>query len=220
MKVFTWNTQGNFQQGTKWEDVLNLMVQCDVGLIQEGGGDASGGEVNLGHLFAVKGAAPGALNTRCCNWTISKQEGTAWYSRTLGGGVAARQAAGIILDGTLLVSWHSTAISEMDEDTSALFREIIDDVLKPGQAARALIGADFNTPLPNMIQVANSATSGRMRGAYDNCIFHSGDSTHQNGSTLDYFVMLQGSEPGNAPHMIEVYPIPESDHHPVVLSIE
>ena len=224
MKVFTWNTQGNFQKGAKWEDVVNLMVQCDVGLIQEGG---SGSE-NLGYLFAAYGATPGAKNTRCRNWVLSRQRGTEWYSKTLAGGYAARQAAGMILNDTLYVSWHSTSISENDSDTSELFREIINDVLNTKLAARALIGGDFNTPLPNLIRLADLATKKRARDRSDNhyahSVFHSADPTFENEEkevrkTLDYFVLLYGAPSVNTPHMIDVSPLPESDHHPVILTL-
>jgi len=221
-KVFTWNTQGNFQTGVKRATLQALLNECDVGMVQEGGGNV------LRERFRVKrkkvrysmGSAPGAKNTRCTNWAFSRWNGDAWKSKTIGGGDAGRQAAGLHIGGILFVSWHSYAVAENDADTSALFREIVDEVLGPGHATLALVGGDFNTPLPNLILVANSVTSGRMRGGFDNTIFHSGQATHRSGKSLDYFVLLYRGEPRIYDYRINVRRVPVSDHDPVILEFD
>lgn len=224
VKVFTWNTQGNFESGTKRAWVEKLLSQCHVGLIQEGGGRTKSIRfrgVEKRKVFLLKGSAPGAKNTRCTNWAMwSYGEGEKWKSKTIGGGLAGRQAAGVLVNGVLFVSWHSTALSEEDTDSAMLFREVIDTILKPGYAKFVLVGGDFNTPLATMIHVANGVTSGRMRGGFDNTIFYSSQATHKSGQTLDYFVLFYKGQPRNFDYQINVLRVPASDHDPVVLELD
>lgn len=216
--IFTWNTQGNWQHGPKRTIIeQQLSGGCDIAMIQEGGGsNGNRGYKQVGSIYGVWGAAPGAFNTRCTNWILSRHGGKPWYSKTIGGGVAGRQAAGLLVKGVLFVSWHSTAANGVDADTADLFRECL-MLVKGGAVRKVLVGADFNTSLTNMIGLTNRLTTGRQYGDCVCNIFYSSDPTHKSGRTLDFFVLL---EKGLVVHDygIRVRRVVPSDHHPVILN--
>ena len=76
MKLFTWNTQGNFMSPAKRQVIVNdlfTVQNCDVGFIQESGTDPASSYPALPCSRTVGRRAPSALNERCTNYVILKR---------------------------------------------------------------------------------------------------------------------------------------------------
>lgn len=219
--IFTWNTQGDFTHPAKENVIARLFGRwrCGVGLIQEGGGArAAGWAARLGVRSIAVGAVPGNANNRCTIWAMGRAaHGDEWYSNTLGGGVAARQASGLIYRGTLYVSWHSMAVGGLDADTAQLVAECRNE-MRVGNVTRVIIGGDFNTSAANLTRVVNGQFGRRAARGMGHAVVTQPLRTHISGRTLDHFVLMWNGGGFGANVRARRAPAQSSDHWPVVLN--
>lgn len=219
MKLFTWNTQGNFMSPAKRQVIVNdlfTVQNCDVGFIQEGGTDHG---VPLPGYSVFSGPQAGALNQRCTNYVVLKQASfpaaaTFELIQAAGGGVAGRYPAAAKVGNYLFVSWHSTA-SAASEDTAKLFKEI----LSKHRGLVVVIGGDFNAQPEDVQAMVARHVGGRASKGTSLDAKPAPQVTHpHSGGTLDHFVVIGNGAETVA--TVAVHNVQASDHDPVVMEMQ
>jgi hypothetical protein len=221
MKLFTWNTEGDFTEETKKAVVRHFFEkkECQVGFIQEGGTKATSGSIPGCKVY--EGIGVGSKNERCTNYvivhgdlvkaTVPKEVGFV----ACGGGEAGRTAAAITIGEICLVAWHSLSGPD-NSDTSALLEECA----KLQGVSNVAIGGDFNAE-PKFVDELIQRKLDRKRHPLATFarVCNSGKSTQKKGKELDYFVLM-GDELGQLKTAVTVYDCSGiSDHDVVVLDI-
>lgn len=220
MKIFTWNTQGDFTDPLKKNVISALFKEgCDIGMIQEGG-DAATSQAIPGCL-AISGVGVGAKLERCTNYVILSDKlvkdakpKLVGFS-AMGGGEAGRTAAAVVANDVCYVSWHSLS-GDDNSDTSAL----IDECGKLKDVAAVVIGGDFNAT-PEVIDdlIQRKLDKKRHPLAVYTKICNSGAATQKKGKELDFFVLM-GSDLGNLVAKAKAYSMAQySDHDVVIMEI-
>ena len=190
-------------------------------LIQEGGHCKSWPG---GGFRTFVGVTPGALHGRCTNYVLVN----AWIDgrlpakaivaiqmKTIGGAIAGRTPAAVLIGSTLFVSWHSLSASD-NSDTSALLKECVYILEKYTDVTRIVIGGDFNAS-----PVDIDAMILRGGGEVYTQVFAPPltTPTHPNSmKVLDFFVILSKNRPVKGSAIVEL--VGASDHNAVIMDAD
>jgi hypothetical protein len=219
VRVFTWNTQGDFTSKDKFEVIKKLFsspYDCVAGFIQEGGVGKDG--TPIPGLRVYTGVPVGSKNERCTNYVLLREDllqgASAEFEcfNVIGGGEAGRTAAAVRVGKFVFASWHSLA-GPSNSDTSAL----IDECQQKTGVDCVVLGGDFNTT-PDEVECMIVRKAMTRSTKNFNCnVVPSGKWTHRGkhgDKELDFFVLFQKNLSGARAEVVYVSP---SDHNPVVI---